>query len=239
MRYSGSGALTILIKENTKHKIKDNFLTNTIQIILQTSVADISIATNYLPPRRPYLPYPDFHRRINNNIPTYIIGDLNARHRQLGNNSNNQVGKSLIRLINYGKLIHLGPQFYTYHDRNSATTLDIVLCNDKAYHNLLIEQGPLTTSDHFPIVCTITAKPIHIITPPRYNINKANWEVFKRDTLVGTDNIDTEGNFTKEILDDTIGKWHKTVQSAMRNNIPVTNKEIIMKEITSLLIKQI
>lgn len=81
-----------------------------------------------------------------------------------------------------GKLIHLGPQFPTFHDRNS-TTPDLLLSNNKAIHNIVIEQGPLTTSDYFPIVCTITAKPMEIITSPSYNINKANWNEFKRETL--------------------------------------------------------
>lgn len=230
---------SILIKENLKHKIKDDFLTNTIEIIIQTSLGDISIATNYLPPRRPYLPYPDFHKLINNNIPTYIIGDLNAKHRHLGNNSNNQVGKSLIRLINTGKLTHIGLQWHTYHDRNSATTPDIVLSNDKTFHNILIEQGPLTTSDHFPIICTITAKPIEIITTPNYNVNKANWEEFKRITLEETQKIETEGIITKEELDNKIEIWHKILQKSMQKTIPVKRKQTIMKEISIPLIKQI
>lgn len=41
----------ILVKENLKHKIKDYFLTNTIEIVIQTSLGNISIATSYLPPR--------------------------------------------------------------------------------------------------------------------------------------------------------------------------------------------
>lgn len=61
----------------------------------------------------------------------------------------------------------MGPYFATYHDRNSDTTPDIILCNDKTYRNILIEPGPLTTSDHNPILCKITAKPIEISTTPR------------------------------------------------------------------------
>ena len=37
-----------------------------------------------------------------------------------------------------------------------------MLANDKAFHNTLIEPGPLTTSDHTPIIIKITSKPIEI-----------------------------------------------------------------------------
>lgn len=110
--------------------------------------------------------------------PTYIMGDMNAKHRTLGHNTANPMGKILKRLINLNKLYHLGPYFATYHDRNSATTPDIVLSNDKTYHNILIEQGPLTTSGHIPIICKLTVKPMEITTPPRYDTNNTDWEDF-------------------------------------------------------------
>lgn len=79
----------ILIKQNIKHYIIDNFLTNTKEVEVETSLKEISVATDYLLPKRPYLPYPDFHRIIYNNHPTYITGDINAKHGTLGHSSNN------------------------------------------------------------------------------------------------------------------------------------------------------
>ena len=88
--YDGSA---IAIKINTSHEIYDDFLTDVLAMQIETSLDPIIIATTYLPSRRPYLPYPDIHRFINNTIPTYIIGDLNANHRMFGNHCNNTVGK--------------------------------------------------------------------------------------------------------------------------------------------------
>lgn len=68
--------IAILIKQNIKHKIKDDFMTNTLEIVIVTAIGQISIATTYLPPRSPFLPLPDFHQLAYNNHPTYIIGDL-------------------------------------------------------------------------------------------------------------------------------------------------------------------
>lgn len=101
--------IAILVKNNIKHKIIDDFITNILETEIETSLGKISIATTYLPPRRPYLPIPDFHKLASNNHPTYIIGDLNAHHTLIGSRRNNIVGKGLEIFLQRGKLLHLGP----------------------------------------------------------------------------------------------------------------------------------
>ena len=99
---------------------------------MNTSTGPINIATTYLPPpRRPYLPFPDFHRLATQGTPTYIIGDLNARHTVLNNNDCNNVGKAIKRLIDNGKLYFQGPHFHTFFSSNHTSTPDIVLTNNK------------------------------------------------------------------------------------------------------------
>lgn len=85
----------ILVKNSIEYKITDDFDTDILQVTISTSTGPINIATTYLPPRRPYLPITDFHRLITQNTPTYIIGDLNARHTILNNNDSNNVGKAI------------------------------------------------------------------------------------------------------------------------------------------------
>lgn len=75
----------VLIKTNSKLKMKDEFLTDVTEIKLETLMGTTSIAATYLPPRRPYLPFPDFHQLLYNNHTTYIIGDFNAKHSYFGN----------------------------------------------------------------------------------------------------------------------------------------------------------
>lgn len=53
----------------------------------------------------------------------------------------------------------------------------MILSNNKIYHNINIEQGPVTQSDHLPIICTITTEAITSIAPPRYKYSHANWEI--------------------------------------------------------------
>ena len=59
--YDGSA---IGIKYNIKHKLFDDFDTDFLCVEIDTSLGPIQIATTYLPPRRPYLPYTDMHRLL-------------------------------------------------------------------------------------------------------------------------------------------------------------------------------
>ncbi len=82
---------------------------------METNLGPIMVTTTYVPPRKPFLPFTDIYRLLNNNIPTYIIGDFNARHTHFGNKEKNTVkSKSLVNIINQGKMFHLGPFFPTF-----------------------------------------------------------------------------------------------------------------------------
>ena len=48
----------IAVKYNINHKLFDDFHTDVIAIQVETTLGPIVIATTYLPPRRPYLPFP-------------------------------------------------------------------------------------------------------------------------------------------------------------------------------------
>ena len=84
----------ILIKNNIKHKVDKDYITDVLEVIIDTDIGEVGIATTYIPPRRAFLPFPDFHRLATKHRPTYIIGDLNAGINSQGH-SNNRVGKGL------------------------------------------------------------------------------------------------------------------------------------------------
>ena len=79
-----------------------------------------------------------------------MIGNFNARHKHFGDNDNNKLRKSLISLINQGKLIHMGPYFPTY----TPTLLQFhkIFSNKHHYLNYITEPGEITTSDHITII---------------------------------------------------------------------------------------
>lgn len=70
---------TILVKSQIKHKIKDYIILDILQVTIETSTGPVNIATTYLS-------IPDFYQLASNTAPTYIIGDLSAKHRILEDN---------------------------------------------------------------------------------------------------------------------------------------------------------
>ena len=165
----------IAIKEGIRHKVIDGMIDSTVAIEIETARGPIILATMYCPPRRPYLPLQDIQTILNKRIPTYILGDLNARHPTLGTGADdNPVGRALHWLISEGKLSHEGPDFKTHITRRSATTPDILLINQLTTLNMRIEQGPASTSDHLPVILTLSTSPIQIATAPKRNYKAAD-----------------------------------------------------------------
>ena len=162
------------------HKLLDGF-EHLLAVEIETNRGPIVIATAYLPPRRQIFPFPEFYRFSRLRKPGYFLGDLNARHWVLGHDARiNQTGHNVARLLQEGDLTHMGPDFPTYIRDNCATSPDIVLGNRDASLNVHLKPGPLTTSDHLPIVATISTNPILIETAiTRDQYHKADWEVMQ------------------------------------------------------------
>ncbi len=217
-----SDGSAIAVKYNMKYKLYDTFDTDFLAIEIDTNLGPIIIATTYLPPRRPYLPYTDMYKLLNNSIPTYIIGDFNGRHTSLGNRDNNTVGKSLMNLINQGKMIHLGPHFPTFYSHNTTTNPDKIFSNKHHYLNCMCEPGEITTSDHLPIIFKLSTKPFIKEKPKVYNCHKADWDVFRQhlDSHISVTNLETS---TTEQIEKATLNWIQAIRNAMEVAIPKSN----------------
>lgn len=99
----------------------------------------------------------------------------------LGYQTNNLMGKVITKLIRQGKLTHLGPDFPPFYSRHSSSTPDIVLGNNKTKHNIAINPGPLTESNHIPIIITLTLKAITKKIPTMPNVKQADWNNFTEE----------------------------------------------------------
>lgn len=230
----------IIIKEGIRHRLDDDFHTDVLCIKIETSTGPINIATTYLPPRRPFLPFPDFHKLAYSSEPMFIMGDLNAKHQFLGNRNRNAVGLGLYRFFNDNKLSHLGPNFPTFLNNDNGTTPDIILSNHKAYHNMKIQPGPLTSSDHIPIIVHITANAIKEPTISRFVYKNADWELFKemveRNSPSEEDWSDLEG---MELVDRKLDLWYDSVGKSMQIAIPTSKNKLQSKSIINNRIKNL
>ncbi len=166
------------------------------------------------------------HRLLSNNIPTYILGDFNARHTVFGNRDNNIVGKSLINLISEGKMIHLGPHFLTILGHNSTTNPDKIFSNKHHYLNCICEPGEITTSDHLPVIFKLSTTSFITEKEKVHQTHKADWDLFqhKLDSQINVLNLD--GN-NEEQLENATMNWIKVVKSAMDTAIPKSTYQFI------------
>ncbi len=227
-----SDGSAIAIKHGLFHKLMDDFDTDFLAVEINTTLGPVVIATTYLPPRRPYLPFPDMYRLMSNNIPTYIVGDFNCTHTLFGNRTNNTVGKSLTQLINQGKLIHMGPHFPTFIRQGTATNPDKVFSNKHSYLNTMIEPGNASSSDHIPIVLKLSTKPFLINQKPTYQFCKADWELFKKNLDEKT-TVKNLTNCTTEQVEEEMKSWMSNIKYSMDKSIPKSNiKRVYQTRIT-------
>ena len=170
--------VAIAVRKYIRYKLIDDFETNMIGITVETEQGNIDIVTSYIPPRDSILFYPDYYRILKSKDPVNnIFGDLSARDSMIGNRDNNTRGNILAMLINRGHAQRLGPTFPTYLTHRSATSHDIILANNRVFHNTHSKAGThLTSSDHIYIVFAISASPIQIPIKKRDEVRRADWD---------------------------------------------------------------
>ena len=177
--------VAILIRPEIQHQIiKDPFIQDTIAVRIETTSGPIIVATCYHPPRFKYPPFKDLDWLANHLLPTYLLADLNCHHPTFHNSAKVSGPDKERGLVFYEewiqpyKLIRHGPTFPTFlRTSNSGTTPDIVLSNNKIYHNHHIAQLPPNTSDHLGIKFTISVRPI-VKTVKCEDEKKADWDAF-------------------------------------------------------------
>lgn len=212
--------VAIAIKRTIKHTVIDDLEEDFLAVKISTTLGELIIATGYLPPRHPHVPNQTMLRLFRNQLPVIFAGDLNARHAILDHGNNNPAGEFINQLIRRGNTIHLGPHFKTYITPRASGSPDIVLANNKLTHNVHISPGPLTTSDHIPVIIKISMAPIQVPVNPRFNYNKANWERFTEQLSSFT--LQELEHQPVGTIDSQLNKWLNAIKRAMKDNIPIT-----------------
>ena len=189
-----------------------------------TDKGPITIATTYLPPRRAHVPIGEILQILNKQHQSFLIADLNARHPLWGHATTNALGNNIATQITRQNIQYLGPEFKTHLGMGRWSTPDIILTNRHNTFNYHIERGPLTTSDHLPVIVTIATKPIIIHHSPTYNDKRTDWEEYKRqiDTEIQTHLLTDswEDGKTAQHIDTAITNWHNIIIKARENTTP-------------------
>lgn len=219
-----SGA-AIAIKKGLQYRLHDNFYSDMLAVTLQSQQGPVTFATTYVPPRTNYINLIDFQSVLHYDHPTYILADINAHHRTLGSNRNDCRGNNINSLIVRRKCTHIGPNFPTFLSHNTATKPDIVLANTHAFLNVHLKPGPITPSDHIPIIATFSANPIQIPIKHRLHFHKANWDTYKHELR----NVQVPNNptATQDEIDNYLQQWTDEIHKASDKAIPLLTHRII------------
>ena len=229
--------VAIAIKRSIPHKIIDTLDEAFMAILVDTTLGPICVATGYQPPRRPGISPTNINRIFRRNHPTYFIGDLNATHTNLGHNRNNIAGRIINDFITQGLINKRGPEFKTTIGPQGSGNPDIILQNNACYHHTTCTPGPITTSDHIPIIYEISSSPQLIPAAPRLQINKANWDKFKES--LAEKPVICINNQPSANVDTALNNWFEQITRAMDDNIPTikhktTSQYIITPEIQEI-----
>ena len=213
--------VALAVRTGIAHTIEDDFDSETLAATIHTSDGPLTIATTYLPPRRPYIPHPDFLRLLRRRSPVFLAGDLNARHPMLGTTTSNGVGRDLVQhYLRRQTARHVGPNFPTYHGPLTTSTPDIVLTNA---HNHLFHStrpGPLTSSDHIPVVLDISTSPILTPIPSRPDFHRADWDAFKEDPNLQMTGDHDISHGSLEDINNALESWTNSVAEAAARHVP-------------------
>lgn len=219
--------IAILIKSTlSKEFISHPWLNkHFLAVKVHTEHGYINIATTYTRPNTA-IPYTDLNTLFNYNNPTFILADFNAAHTNFNHNQCDPHGRQLNTIVNHKNLRYLGPDFYTYYATHQQNTRkgrpDLVLANRQTlqFHHHL-SPGPLSGSDHIPIVLRISTSPIYIPCPPRLDYKNTNWESFK-DTIAEHPFRQDFDGLPFHVLDTSAEELHTTIKNTVNMYTPVT-----------------
>ena len=173
--------VAILVRTSNKHEyLTGVFLNHSfLAVKVHTTLGPIIVATAYARPNS-HIPMHDFNTLYRyNNYPIFFAGDLNAHHTQFQHGHIDNHGRELMAIFNTKRLHYIGPDFETFYGPNGRGRPDLVFGNRAAlpYHTHC-RPGPITGSDHIPVVITITTNPIQVPEKMHYDYARADWEGF-------------------------------------------------------------
>jgi len=154
-----------------------------VQITLITGKI-LNIISIYVPPNQP-LPTTRLDNLLTSMNNVIIIGDLNAKHTDLGCKSTNPSGKQLLELIDQHNLYCTNegePTRYphSYTQNHQPEQLDYCLLSPDIVHLFeKLEIGDDLNSDHKPLILTLATSSKKINRTKRPNFKHADWILYR------------------------------------------------------------
>lgn len=178
------GGTAVIIKKSIKHYEKKEYKTEAIQsttICIKDSLGSLLISAIYCPPRHTIKEenFKEYFGTLGNRF--LAGGDYNAKHNRWGSRLTTPKGRELVKYLNNNnmKILSTGKPTYWPSDQNKIPDV-IAFCVLKGIPiNLLkAEQNLDLSSDHSPIIVSLSVKIINTQTPTTLTNKKTDWELF-------------------------------------------------------------
>lgn len=219
------GGTAILIKQNIQHYEQEEIKEHHIQvtnIAIQYNGAELNIGATYCPPRHT-ISKTQYMEIFNKLGPRFIIGgDFNVKHTAWGSRLiTPSKGNQLLGAINESNCKYHSSRTPTYWptDNNKIPDLiDFFISKGIASNFAATEGMDDLTSDHTPVLLTLSAKIIKKERKQNLTNKYTDWDVF-RDKLDNLINLKVKLS-TKEELETQTQNFIENLRTAASNATP-------------------
>lgn len=217
----------VVIKENLKHSVLNAYSTIHLQattVRLEDRAGPVVLSAVYCPPRHKITEavFTDFFKTLG---PRFVAGgDWNAKHSFWGSRCSVTRGRELKRSVdnNHFQAISTGDPTYWPADPNKIPDLlDFFISKNICHLHTSIESSYDGSSDHTPVILSISASPLTLEKPESLYSYKTDWGGFRAYI---EDNINLNVSLkSREDVDEACKYVTNLIQVASWCNTPYQN----------------
>lgn len=214
----------ILIKSTISHYELPKYEKDHLQatsINVKTMPYDLTISAVYCPPRH-NLKKEDYQRFFQTLGSKFLAGgDYNSKHTMWGSRITTTKGKELSYLLSEKKYSFLStgtPTYWPSDPKKQPDLLDFFVINgiSSSYTDIIPSYD--LSSDHTPIIATISTSVIKITKPLKLCSSKTNWDSYKKEI---TNNLNLNISLkTPDEIEEATGNLISTLQEAAKRATP-------------------
>lgn len=212
----------VIVKKQIKHQLLPEYRTSKIQatsIMLYDKQGSMTLTSIYCPPKKKKeteINDTDFSAFFDTQGSRFVVGgDWNAKNTQWGSRRTLTRGRNLKKSIdkaNLNVLTTCKPTYWPTDPNKLPDLLDFFVSKGAQPYFLKVDGCDDSSSDHTPVILTMSTTLIERVPPPYLYSKNTNWDTF-RNYL--EDNIDLKVALKSETdIESVADRITKTIQTA-------------------------
>ena len=179
------GGTAITVKNNIHHHLHGNFNSEYLQatsVAIDDWTGQLTVAAIYCPPKHVIKAdqFLKFYKTLGHRF--IAGGDYNAKHSHWGSRLTTPKGRELYKAMQMANLTHLStgePTYWPSDRRKMPDLTDFAVVQLPPMNTLQAETSLDLSSDHSPVVITITLRPVPNPRTPTVSTSRTDWETFR------------------------------------------------------------